>query len=96
MYVVEGPEYGFSNIPASIYWAVVTITTVAYGDITPHTHFGQVIASLAMLTGYAILAVPTGIISAELISEMQKVKTHNRCKNCDRNGHDSDAVHCKY
>ncbi|CAH1211089.1 putative Potassium voltage-gated channel subfamily KQT; potassium channel, VIC family [Candidatus Nitrotoga sp. BS] len=96
MYVVEGPEYGFINIPTSIYWAVVTITTVGYGDITPHTNFGRIIASLAMLTGYAILAVPTGIISAELVSEMQKVKTHKRCKNCDSSGHDSDAVHCKY
>jgi voltage-gated potassium channel len=96
MYVIEGPLYGFTNIPTSVYWAVVTITTVGYGDITPHTPLGQLIAGLAMLTGYAILAVPTGIISAELISEMQKEKAHTRCDNCERGGHDKDAQYCKF
>ena len=96
MYVIEGPIYGFTSITQSVYWAIVTITTVGYGDITPHTTFGQIIAAMAMLTGYAIIAVPTGIISAELISEMQKEKTSQRCNNCERGGHDTDAIHCKY
>ncbi|MGK0440485.1 MAG: voltage-gated potassium channel [Pseudohongiellaceae bacterium] len=96
MYVVEGPEYGFTSIPKSIYWAIVTVTTVGYGDITPHTVFGQVIASLAMLTGYAILAVPTGILSAELINEMQRERSVTSCRNCEKPGHERDAEYCKY
>jgi voltage-gated potassium channel len=96
MYVVEGPEYGFSSIPTSIYWAIVTVTTVGYGDITPHTVFGQAIASLAMLTGYAILAVPTGILSAELINEIQRERTATSCRNCEKPGHERDAEFCKY
>ncbi len=67
MYVVEGPENGFTNIPVSIYWAVVTLTTVGYGDISPQTPFGQFLASCIMILGYAIIAVPTGIVSAEFI-----------------------------
>ncbi|MCR8924185.1 ion transporter [Dasania sp. GY-MA-18] len=96
MYVVEGPEYGFDNIPKSIYWAIVTVTTVGYGDITPHTLAGQIIASLAMLTGYAILAVPTGILSAELINEMKKERAVYACRNCERAGHEKDAEYCKF
>lgn len=96
MYVVEGPEYGFTSIPQSIYWAIVTVTTVGYGDITPQTVFGQFIASLAMLTGYAILAVPTGILSAELINEIQRERNSKSCRNCERAGHETDAKHCKY
>ncbi len=96
MYVVEGPEYGFDNIPTSIYWAIVTVTTVGYGDITPHTVPGQIIASLAMLTGYAILAVPTGILSAELINEMKKERAAYACRNCERAGHEQDAHFCKF
>jgi voltage-gated potassium channel len=67
MYVVEGPEHGFANIPVSIYWAIVTLTTVGYGDISPQTPFGQFLASCIMILGYAIIAVPTGIVSAEFI-----------------------------
>lgn len=96
IFIIEGPIYGFTSIPKSIYWAVVTVTTVGYGDITPHTSFGQVIASLAMLTGYAIIAVPTGIISAELMTEMQRSKITRQCSNCGRGGHDSDASYCKH
>lgn len=96
MYVIEGPEYGFTSIPKGIYWAIVTITTVGYGDITPHTFFGQAIASLAMLTGYGIIAVPTGIISAELIAEMQRERTNVRCSNCEKAGHEKDAEFCKF
>ena len=65
MYLIEGDENGFTSIPRSIYWAIVTITTVGYGDISPQTELGQVLASLAMIMGYATIAVPTGIISAE-------------------------------
>lgn len=96
MYVIEGPEYGFTSIPLSIYWAIVTITTVGYGDIAPHTALGQIIAAIAMLTGYAILAIPTGILSAELITEIQREKRGTICINCDRGGHDVDAHFCKY
>lgn len=96
MYVVEGPEHGFTSIPTSIYWTIVTITTVGYGDITPQTALGQVIASMAMLTGYSIIAVPTGIITAELASEMQRERIGRSCKNCAKGGHERDAVHCKF
>lgn len=96
MYIIEDPSSGFTSIPRSIYWAVVTVTTVGYGDITPHTVLGQIIASLTMLTGYAIIAIPTGIISAELISEMQRKRAITRCSNCEKTGHDSDADFCKF
>jgi len=96
MYVVEGPGNGFSSIPKSIYWTIVTITTVGYGDITPHTVLGQLISTLAMLTGYSIIAIPTGIITAELANEMQREKSVYPCPNCVKAGHDMDAVHCKW
>jgi voltage-gated potassium channel len=96
MYVVEGPGNGFSSIPKSIYWTIVTITTVGYGDITPHTVMGQLISTLAMLTGYSILAIPTGIITAELANEMRRDKSVYPCPNCVKVGHDIDAVHCKW
>lgn len=96
MYIIEGPIFGFTSIPRSIYWAIVTVTTVGYGDITPHTVIGQGIAALAMLTGYAIIAVPTGIISAELINEMTRERSGIRCSNCERSGHENDAKHCKF
>ena len=96
MYIVEGPEHGFDSIPRSVYWAIVTVTTVGYGDIAPSTALGQVIASLAMLTGYAIIAVPTGIVSAEIISEMRHEHTDVLCHNCSRGGHDRDAKYCKF
>ncbi len=96
MYIIEGPIFGFTSIPRSIYWAIVTVTTVGYGDITPHTVFGQAIAAMAMLTGYAIIAVPTGIISAELINEINRDRLTLRCSNCERSGHESDANFCKH
>lgn len=96
MYVVEGPENGFSSIPKSIYWTIVTLTTVGYGDITPHTVLGQIVAAMAMLTGYSIIAVPTGIITAELAQEMNREKKVLTCRSCARSGHDADALHCKY
>ncbi len=96
MFVVEGPSNGFSSIPTSIYWTIVTITTVGYGDITPQTSLGQVIASLVMLTGYSIIAVPTGILTAELAIEINRERSQLRCAGCGKDGHDRDARHCKY
>lgn len=94
MFVLEGPAHGFTSIPKSIYWAIVTITTVGYGDITPLTPIGQAIAALAMLTGYAIIAVPTGILTAELSLEMNRVRQSTSCPQCEHLGHDSDASYC--
>ena len=98
LYVIEGPEHGFETIPESIYWAVVTVTTVGYGDMVPLTGLGKFVAAMGMLTGYAIIAVPTGIITAELTAEAYRsnLKTVRNCGNCARSGHDADAVHCKY
>lgn len=96
MYVVEGPVHGFTSIPKSIYWTIVTITTVGYGDIAPQTPLGQMIAAFAMLIGYSIIAVPTGIFTAELAQEIQRSRVSMECKGCSKTGHDSDAGHCKY
>src|SRR5690349_17881300 len=97
MYLVEGPENGFTSIPISIYWAIVTMTTVGYGDISPHTPFGQALASFIMILGYGIIAVPTGIVSAEMYELKSKEKlTTQVCPNCLKEGHDQDAIHCKF
>lgn len=96
IYVIEGPENGFTSIPQSIYWAIVTITTVGYGDLVPQTAWGKGIASLTMLLGYSILAVPTGIITAELNQEMNSHRMLVKCPNCSRAGHEPDAMHCKH
>ncbi|WP_052480946.1 ion transporter [Gilvimarinus agarilyticus] len=96
MYMVEGAENGFTSIPKSIYWTIVTITTVGYGDIVPHTVLGQIISALAMLTGYSIIAVPTGILTAELAQEMQRERVSRNCPKCTRAGHEADAIHCKH
>jgi voltage-gated potassium channel len=101
MFVIEGPENGFDSIPRSIYWAIVTITTVGYGDIAPQSPLGQFIAGVAMICGYAIIAVPTGIIGAELMQEVQRRGTvpqsdTKHCVNCNSKGHDMDARYCKY
>ena len=96
MFMIEGPEHGFTSIPRGIYWAIVTITTVGYGDITPQSPWGQAVASLTMLTGYSILAVPTGIVTAELANEMQREKLAIHCPNCEKPGHDADAKYCRY
>ncbi len=95
MFVVEGPENGFTSIPRSIYWTIVTITTVGYGDITPHTVIGQFISTLVMLTGYSIIAIPTGIFTAEIAQEMQRQRTLISCQNCNHTGHESDARYCR-
>lgn len=94
LYVIEGPEHGFSSIPASIYWAVVTMTTVGYGDITPQTPLGQSVATLVMITGYSVIAVPTGIFSAELAVAMQPQRLHQRCPACRKDVHELHAAYC--
>lgn len=95
MYVIEGPEHGFSSIPFSMYWAIVTMTTVGYGDISPQTPVGQIFASIVMIMGYAIIAVPTGIVSVQ-IADATKKATARVCPECLREGHDPDAKYCKY
>ena len=95
MYVIEGPENGFTSIPESMYWAIVTLTTVGYGDITPLTPWGKLLASLVMLLGYGVIAVPTGIVTAELTKDIIRYKSDKLCIACGAVGHDSDAVYCK-
>jgi voltage-gated potassium channel len=96
MYLIEGQQNGFDSIPRSMYWVIVTITTVGFGDITPQTTFGQFIASFIMILGYAIIAVPTGIVTAEIGKEKKKKATTQVCPECLKEGHDIDAVYCKY
>ncbi len=99
MYLLEGGQNpGFSSIPRSIYWAIVTLTTVGYGDITPITELGQLLSAIVMIMGYAILAVPTGIVSAEFIQTHRDIFPSNTqaCRFCGLEGHDDDAVYCKY
>ena len=96
MYVIEYDHNpSFSSIPQSIYWAIVTITTVGYGDISPVTPLGKVLASFIMILGYAIIAVPTGIIGSNLIKEMKYKKNDLTCLNCNLIGHDDDAIYCR-
>jgi voltage-gated potassium channel len=96
MYVVEGPVHGFTSIPTAMYWAVVTLTTVGYGDIAPRTPFGQMLASFVMVLGYGIIAVPTGIVTSELA---RSASTHGvstqACPMCGTGGHDVDAIYCR-
>jgi len=96
MFLIEGPENGFSSIPVGMYWAVVTLTTVGYGDVTPQTPVGQLLSVVMMVLGYSLIIVPTGILSAELALARNHVPTSQHCRECSREGHDSDAVHCKY
>lgn len=97
IYLVEGQQNGFTSIPQSVYWAIVTITTVGYGDIAPVTPLGQIIASFIMLLGYGIIAVPTGIITTEMaIAARSKKQGNQACPSCGREGHDEDAKFCKF
>ena len=97
MYVIEGEANGFTSIPRSIYWAIVTLTTVGYGDLSPKTSFGQIVASIVMIIGYGIIAVPTGIVSVELAQAVrQKLVSGQSCPSCAAEGHDPDAICCKY
>ncbi|MFL7965669.1 voltage-gated potassium channel [Pseudomonas sp. NFIX10] len=94
MYVIEGPEHGFTSIPKGIYWAIVTLTTVGFGDIVPKTPLGQVVSSLVMITGYSIIAVPTGIFTAELATAMRGDQLKHDCPVCSKNNHDHGAAFC--
>lgn len=97
MYLIERGQNGFESIPDSIYWAIVTITTVGYGDISPVTPVGKFVASIIMLIGYGIIAVPTGIITTEMaLALKRKEDKHVTCQNCGKEGHDKDATYCKY
>ena len=100
MYFLEGIIYeneNFDSIPRSVYWAIVTVTTVGYGDITPVSSLGQFFSALLMIVGYGILAVPTGIVSAEMVSSNAESKMDNRaCSHCGQENHDYDAVFCKH
>lgn len=97
MYLVEKGQNGFTSIPDSIYWAIVTITTVGYGDISPVTPLGKFVASAIMLMGYGIIAVPTGIITTEMAQALKtKREKHETCPSCGREGHEYDAAYCKY
>lgn len=94
MYLIEGEASGFTSIPQSIYWGIVTLTTVGYGDISPVTPLGRFLASLVMILGYAIIAVPTGIVTAEMIKPFSKQNTQV-CPECLHDDHDDDAIFCK-
>ena len=97
MYLMEGGQNGFTSIPDSIYWAIVTITTVGYGDISPVTPAGKIVASILMLMGYGIIAVPTGIVSASMVKEMKGHESNlQTCPHCFKQGHDINASFCKY
>ena len=97
MYLIEGPEHGFTSIPRSVYWCIVTLTTVGYGDISPETPLGQFIASIVMILGYGIIAVPTGIVSAEYAQQTKENKiplNTQHCSNCNADNHLDDAKFC--
>lgn len=96
MYLLEGPDNGFTSIPKSIYWAIVTITTVGYGDIAPQSVIGQTLAAIVMMIGYAIITVPIGIISAEIYRDMRAQRDHRECLSCRRPGHEQDADFCRF
>lgn len=95
MYIVEGESNGFTSIPRSIYWTIVTLTTVGYGDISPQTSLGQTVAAVIMMLGYAIIAVPTGIVTIELGLARNRAG-ERQCDKCGKAGHDRDAQHCKF
>lgn len=94
MYLIEGSENGFTSIPKSIYWAVITMTTVGYGDLTPQTPFGQALATLVMIMGYGIIAVPTGIITLELNEAHRRATNTRTCPSCSVEGHQREADFC--
>jgi len=96
MYIVEGAENGFTSIPRSVYWAIVTLTTVGYGDISPQTPLGQMFSVMIMILGYGIIAVPTGIVTAEMTRAQPEESSTQVCRYCSKEGHDSDAVYCKF
>jgi voltage-gated potassium channel len=97
LYLIEPAEAGFSSIPKSIYWGIVTLTTVGYGDITPITPWGQFISMMIMLTGYSIIALPVGVFSAEVIRALRAERySDEACPGCGKHRHETDARYCKY
>jgi len=84
MYLIEGPEYGFTTLNASVYWAIVTITTVGYGDITPHTPLGRILASILILIGYSIIAIPTGLITTHMTSALNRRRSSGYARSASR------------
>jgi voltage-gated potassium channel len=96
IYLVEDPKDGFTSIPKSIYWSIVTLTTVGYGDISPQTGLGQLLSALIMIIGYGIIAVPTGIVTVEFAQAFKRQISTQACPECSAEGHDVDAKFCKY
>lgn len=94
MYLIEGPESGFTSIPKSIYWAVITMTTVGYGDLVPQTALGQAFATMVMIMGYGIIAVPTGIVTLELSEASRRATNTTTCPECSLEGHLREATYC--
>lgn len=95
MYGIEGRTNGFDSLGASVYWAVVTVTTVGYGDIVPHTTAGRFLASLLILVGYSVIAIPTGILTAQMSQDLQRKKRHRACSRCHQTDHAANAHYCK-
>ncbi len=96
MYIIEGADAGFTSIPRSVYWAIVTLTTVGYGDISPHTEFGQFLAAVIMILGYSLIVVPTGFVSIAVTERMKKYSAIRSCAHCSADDHEDDAVYCKH
>ncbi len=96
MFIIEGPEHGFTSIPQGVYWAIVTVTTVGYGDITPMTALGKGLASMMVIIGYSIIAIPTGIFTAELSKQIKsnKIKLGPECQVCSHQSLDPKAKFC--
>ncbi|HFZ8993236.1 TPA: ion transporter [Citrobacter freundii] len=94
MYVIEGPRYGFTTLNASVYWAIVTVTTVGYGDITPHTPLGRIVAAGLILIGYSVIAIPTGLITTHMSSALQRRNQQRCCPRCQQSQHENSARYC--
>ncbi|MDN8598801.1 ion transporter [Citrobacter enshiensis] len=94
MYLIEGPKYGFTTLNASVYWAIVTVTTVGYGDITPHTPLGRIVASVLILIGYSVIAIPTGLITTHMSTAFLKRNQQRKCPSCQQGQHEYSAQYC--
>lgn len=96
MYGIEGQASGFTSLGVAVYWAIVTVTTVGYGDITPHTGAGRFVASILILIGYSVIAIPTGILTSQMTNELQKKRKARRCPGCKKRDHEANAHYCKF